>query len=49
MAAVTASGEEQGHHSAARPQLGIPFTYLPRDERPKQRAKFIPKLADSYI
>jgi len=29
MAAVTASGEEQGRHGAARPQLGIPFTYLP--------------------
>jgi len=46
MAAVMASGEEQGRHGAARRQLGIPLAYLPHDERPKRGAKSIPKLAN---
>jgi hypothetical protein len=29
MAAVTAGGEEQGRHGAARLQLGTPLVYLP--------------------
>jgi hypothetical protein len=29
MAAVTASGKEQGRHGAARRQLGTPFACLP--------------------
>ena len=44
MVAVTVSGEEQGHHGAAKPQLGIPLAYLPRNERPMRKARFIPKL-----
>jgi len=29
MAAVTASGKEQGHHSVVKLQLGLPLAYLP--------------------